>query len=604
MVCKSLYFFILLLYIICCTYSYILYFLDELLFALDEMITEEMTKDANEDSSTVPEVFTLKTLVSGSLGPRSGTMYETLDEIHRNPGDHPVKIVMAKAITDTLSRLNGKKSKDDFRKSINNYVVGCNTETVALVPELNGSINFGDSVGEISAGIIANYATMKETVKPTNDDTGVCNLMHFSSAVIRYLVQSLPRSLSSAIREKLGLEYMKSTIVCNSIGKSDISYVSFDNPGNNKKKYYEIITKLLTAIKFKSKSEFFAVACIKFLMVVVDYRMDRIERDLPPRPLPLMCVTGYGMNEWFGNTGPGAFSLVNYVGYLWHPDYMMKKYFKSASEEAWNRKNIVIANFYLNVDEVRKALDAMLDLDMATIRALLENGSVFDVLARMSDCPTADERREQYERMLADCQRGGEECNRVTTLGRRLDSVGYDLEELTINQLKEYNYWLGKRQYKGDRSKLIANMRALLNNQNDLANLSKLASAANRGMVVDIEALAKSRRESVSKTRESLENTQRAQNGLVNLGRAASAARRGMVVDIEALAESSRKSVSKTRESLENTQRAQNNHADLVKHASAANRGKDIDIEALAKSRRESVSKTRNSLENTQRNQQ
>ena len=112
MVCKSLYFleiFILLLYLICCTYSYILYFLDELLFALDEMITEEMTKDANEDSSTVPEVFTLKTLVSGSLGPRSGTMYETLDEIHRNPGGHPVKIVMAKAITDTLSRLKTEK---------------------------------------------------------------------------------------------------------------------------------------------------------------------------------------------------------------------------------------------------------------------------------------------------------------------------------------------------------------------------------------------------------------------------------------------------------------------------------------------------------------
>jgi len=137
----------------------------------------------------------------------------------------------------------------------------------------------------------------------------------------------------------------------------------------------------------------------------------------------------------------------------------------------------------------------------------------------------------------------------------------------------------------------------------NIGNLSRAASVANRDGAVDIDALAKTRDEPVSRTRRSLDNTKRSQNLHADLSRAASVANRNEAVDIDTLAESRGQTVRETREKLDNTKRSQNFHADLSRVAATSNRGNKVDLKALAESRGQTVRETREKLDNTKRSQ-
>jgi len=105
--------------------------------------------------------------------------------------------------------------------------------------------------------------------------------------------------------------------------------------------------------------------------------------------------------------------------------------------------------------------------------------------------------------------------------------------------------------------RLVKRIKAQRRNQKNLTDLSRAAAASVRGDSVDINALAKSRDQSVSHTREKLHNTKQAQTNLADLSRAAAASVRGDSVDIDALAKSRGQTVSHTREKLDNSKQAQ-----------------------------------------------
>jgi len=269
-----------------------------------------------------------------------------------------------------------------------------------------------------------------------------------------------------------------------------------DNKGNCPTKYYNKVDKFSSRLQFKTRRELFALHGTKWLQQVVGYHVEHRSLGVSdPRPFPVYALGSFASKELYGNVGPQVFpgSLVDYHSSIWHSQFCLSYFFKGQSPEARARFNAIITSLCLKTPEVRKAIAAMPDMEK-TADDLLEEGIVGDVLARVGGRGTAEDMKEEYELMLEGRIYGGKEAQRLARLGRALKTVNYDLEELTLNQAKEYDRFLEKHQYKGDEDKLIANMKSVVEgqgkNRDRFGTESQLASRARRGELSSAEIKA------------------------------------------------------------------------------------------------------------------
>lgn len=269
-----------------------------------------------------------------------------------------------------------------------------------------------------------------------------------------------------------------------------------DNKGNCPTKYYNKVDKFSSRLQFKTRRELFALHGTKWLQQVVGYHVEQRSLGVSdPRPFPVYALGSFASKELYGNVGPQVFpgSLVDYHSSIWHSQFCLSYFFKGQPPEARARFNAIITSLCLKTPEVRQAIAAMPDMEMSA-DDLLEEGIVGDVLARVGGRGTAEDIKEEYELMLAGRIDGGMEVQRLARLGRALKTVNYDLEELTLNQAKEYDRFLEKHQYKGDEDKLIANMKSVVEgqgkNRDRFGTESQLASRAQRGELSSAEIKA------------------------------------------------------------------------------------------------------------------
>jgi len=299
--------------------------------------------------------------------------------------DVKVKSAMQYGILNALAGARGELSADECGAGINTYWEKIKTQTIATDPTLEGLINSGDGwIKEMMALFWLNYGTEKESKNIVIGRGGAegTNLMNTQrSGCPRSINQSWPRSFISAVRELLQLEYKKSDIVLDSMVKSDMVYILFNNPGNSEAAYYRKVKAIAKRLGFKTIEQLFAVSFIAYLNQTIYFQLKQREdnnatagtsrsgplpflcdnSDEKLKPLNISCASSYTHKHLFGKVENGTSRALAclHVNML-HPDYVFKNRHLSLLPEQIEVKDRGLTSLYLRLPEVRASLKSML----------------------------------------------------------------------------------------------------------------------------------------------------------------------------------------------------------------------------------------------------
>lgn len=198
-------------------------------FILQESVAVQMAANMSSERRVgtnevppPPSVFTKESLLQAVFGDKS-PMIETIIGICDEVGDgseHALYQLMDEGMSNALKAINGETDLQSFQQQIRDYDQSAFDGIELIAPDLAHLVNMGDSViPGASVGVNANYATLKELKKMMDLLRGKFNQMHMNSCCIRYQVQTLPRAVINSIRELLGLPYIPSDIVLQSVVK-------------------------------------------------------------------------------------------------------------------------------------------------------------------------------------------------------------------------------------------------------------------------------------------------------------------------------------------------------------------------------------------------
>ena len=317
--------------------------------------------------------------------------------------DVKVKSGMQYGISNALAGARGEKPAAECGAGINTYWEKIKTQTIATDPTLEGLINSGDGwIKEMMALFWLNYGTEKERKNIVIGRGGAegTNLMNTQrSGCPRSINQSWPRSFISAVRELLELEYEKSEIVLDSMVKSDMVYILFNNPGNSETEYYRKVSAIAKRIGFKTIEQLFAVSFITYLNQTIYFQLKQREEnnaaggtsrsgplpflcdnsDEELKPLDISCASSYTHKHLFDKIENGTSRALACLHVnMYHPQYVYQGHTLNRLPEHIEAKDRGLTSFFLRLPEVRVSLRAMLDEPSlspegkVTLKAMLE----------------------------------------------------------------------------------------------------------------------------------------------------------------------------------------------------------------------------------------